>query len=299
MTFSQKRSDAIRAGLISEVRGESKVRRRWAANIGMITAGALVGAGVSTAAFAANSSPDKVPPEEHAVAAEALARETLESAMEQERQRAEASLSTAPEGHVPGAPLITLVGGPTSIVVEDKATIALDHIPDEATHVRASLTCIDGGRYSWGPNANGNNGSIGCSAGDGGYDDFALEETDGNLYFVAKSGKSASITLQYLNYVETAFGVNENGQTYGSYASGSARPDLTAVIYGNADGEHSIGYVRTVDLEAFSPDHPDQPSNPDEAIEWQAEIEEKYPNGWDIPVFEPDGVTQIGTFRTG
>lgn len=45
------------------------------------------------------------------------------------------------------------------------------------------------------------------------------------------------------------------------------------------------------------PDHPDLPSNPEEALRWQAERTAKYPNGWDIPVYESDGVTQIGLFH--
>ena len=32
---------------------------------------------------------------------------------------------------------------------------------------------------------------------------------------------------------------------------------------------------------------------------WQEERDKKYPNGWDIPVFESDGATQIGTFHVG
>jgi len=41
------------------------------------------------------------------------------------------------------------------------------------------------------------------------------------------------------------------------------------------------------------------PSSPAEAARWQRERDEKYPNGWDIPVYESDGTTRIGTFHIG
>jgi hypothetical protein len=31
----------------------------------------------------------------------------------------------------------------------------------------------------------------------------------------------------------------------------------------------------------------------------QAERDQKYPNGWDVPLYESDGETQIGTFHIG
>lgn len=34
-------------------------------------------------------------------------------------------------------------------------------------------------------------------------------------------------------------------------------------------------------------------------VKLQNERDQKYPNGWDIPVYESDGTTQIGTFHIG
>ena len=76
-------------------------------------------------------------------------------------------------------------------------------------------------------------------------------------------------------------------------------PDLVYVGGMTVDGRAIDGYAKASDLFAFSPDHPRNPANPDEALRWQAEREVKYPNGWDIPVYEKDGVTQIGTFHMG
>ena len=105
--------------------------------------------------------------------------------------------------------------------------------------------------------------------------------------------------MQYVHYQSTALAVNEAGQTYGVQVEDGPVPDLTSV-YGLApDGSYVVGYALTTDMMAFSPDRPGNPSSVEEAEQWQAERDEKYPNGWDIPVFESDGVTQIGVFHIG
>jgi hypothetical protein len=53
------------------------------------------------------------------------------------------------------------------------------------------------------------------------------------------------------------------------------------------------------DLTAFSPDHPGEPKNPEQALEWQNELAEIYPDGWTVPVYESDGETVIGKFQIG
>jgi hypothetical protein len=106
------------------------------------------------------------------------------------------------------------------------------------------------------------------------------------------------VAVQYVNYVQTALGVNARGETYG-VAGPAGEPDLVGVVGLDAAGVAVDGYARATDLNAFGPDWPDVPSNPTEAMEWQAERDRKYPDGWDIPVFESDGETRIGTFRVG
>jgi hypothetical protein len=34
-------------------------------------------------------------------------------------------------------------------------------------------------------------------------------------------------------------------------------------------------------------------------VRLQAERDQKYPDGWDVPVYESDGVTRIGSFHVG
>ena len=44
---------------------------------------------------------------------------------------------------------------------------------------------------------------------------------------------------------------------------------------------------------------PHQPANPEQALQWQQERDAKYPDGWDVPLFQSDGTTQIGVFHIG
>ena len=174
--------------------------------------------------------------------------------------------------------------------------------PAEATHVRVTITCLTAGTFWWGLDAGGNNPSVSCAASEGGSEtawyDFALDPTVDKLYVTAPEGGEAAVSVQYLTYLPTRFGVNENGQTYGTGAE-DATPDLILVIGTSPDGGEVEGYALATDLVAFSPDHPDHPANPEEALRWQQERDEKYPGGWDIPVYQSDGVTRIGTFHVG
>ena len=67
----------------------------------------------------------------------------------------------------------------------------------------------------------------------------------------------------------------------------------------NPNGTHVEAYARTSDLNAMSPEHPGEPTSPAQALEWQDERGNKYPNGWDVPAYESDGTTQVGTFHIG
>ncbi len=82
---------------------------------------------------------------------------------------------------------------------------------------------------------------------------------------------------------------NERGQTYGTpqeTAAGYHEPDLMRVIATNG----KTGYALSAELAG------PQPSTPEEALEWQAE---RGSESRTIPVYESDGVTQIGVFDVG
>ena len=80
--------------------------------------------------------------------------------------------------------------------------------------------------------------------------------------------------------------INEDGLTYGPERYGA---DL---IYVSTDDGKS-GYVYRTDLEKYT--MPDV-STPEEALEWQAEVERNNPDGVKLTVYKSDGKTEIGTF---
>lgn len=281
--FTPERSDAFRSALIDHVAATRPQRRRrglWAASLILI--GALSGAGVSAAAFAATGvlNPDypagqPVPEMPGAV--------------------------TAPAGTLPGAPLISLLGTPTSARFTEAAELPLNDRPAAATHLRVTLSPLTAGEVAWGTDASGNDPSSSFSTADvtsgiaTTWYDFPLDDTVDTLQLTPSSGFAGIVTLQYVNYVPTRLAVNANGETYGVEGGPDGVPDLIAVT--TTTGQE--GYARATDLNAFSPDHPGQPSTPDEAVTWQAERDQKYPNGWDIPVYNSDGTTTIGSHHVG
>jgi len=82
---------------------------------------------------------------------------------------------------------------------------------------------------------------------------------------------------------------NERGQTYGTpqeTAAGYHEPDLMRVLATNG----KTGYALSTDLAG------PEPSTPEEALVWQAE---RGSEPRTIPVYESDGLTQIGVFDVG
>jgi len=79
--------------------------------------------------------------------------------------------------------------------------------------------------------------------------------------------------------------INARGQTYG-VAVGNAEADLMGAVATN----QKVGYVDRKELNG------PKPSSPEEALRWQAE---QAGRSRVIPVYESDGVTQIGVFHIG
>jgi len=289
-SFSPERSAAIRAELVATAAHARPARRHGLWAVSLVLVGSLAGAGISTAAFAATGTFS-------AVATPAT------PAGQPVPELGEAV--TAPPGTVPGSPVISLLGNPRSVLVEGAVDIDLDQRPEDATHVRVTLTITAPGAINWGTDAGGNNPSSSASAADVaagttmGWYDFPLDDTTTRLYFTASGGATATATAQYLNYVPTRLGVNEHGDTFGVEGGPDGQPDLVLVSGLAGDGTMVEGYAWASELNAFSPDHPELPSNPEEALEWQAERDEQYPSGWDIRIYESDGRTDIGSFHIG
>ena len=281
-TFSEHRSDAIRTILEAQVTTDGTQpwrRHRWLVAAALVVGGALAGTGVSAAAFAISTS-SSTEPDRTAVA--------------------------APPGVIPGQPIISVLGDPASQQTSGDTDIPLEAAPPAATHVRVTVVCLTPGATSWGFDPGGNNPSSSCdeadvlSASPGAWFDFPLSPTTTTLFLRSSADTRVVVTYQYLNYVPTALGVNDRGETYGASAHDSGQqPDLVAVSGLSPTGEPVDGYVRASELDSFGPDWPDQPSTPDEALEWQAQRDESYPHGWDLTVYASDGTTVIGTFHVG
>lgn len=204
----------------------------------------------------------------------------------------------APAGVIPEAPIISLLGAPTSQPVTGDADIALGTPPTGATHVRVIITCLTAGATNWGFDAGGNNPSFSCSGADVDgltYVDFEIEGP--TLFIRSNDDVRTFVTIQFLNLVETVWGVNARGETYGTPKNGG-EPDLIFAM-GLSGSIEVSGYVRRTELNAFGPDWPRDPNSPTEALAWQEERDAKYPHGWDIPLYESDGLTQIGVFHVG
>jgi hypothetical protein len=252
----------------------------WAA--GLVAVGAIAGAGVSAAAFAATDNWPSPGPETHPVGNGIVIEHPAGQPTPALTDRV-----VAPEGVIPGLPVITVVGDPTSLTVTSPVELPLTDRPTEATHVRVTITCLTTGTITWGTDPSGNNPSSSCTASDGrsasgtAWLDIPLDESPTTLFVNPEGQATASVTMQYVNYIPTLFGVNEHGETYGSGVSDQGIPDLILVETTTTDGKVVPGYVRATDL---LPDHARQPSDQ---------------GGWDIPIFETDGTTQIGTFHVG
>lgn len=282
-SFTPERSDAIRTLLVQQVAVRPERRRPRALVLAvLVVAGALGGAGVSTAAFAATGA--FAPAGDPAGSAEAV---------------------PAPPGTTPGAPIVSTLGKPVALAITEATDLPLDDRPSGATHVRVAVVALSAGGLELGTDAAGNNPRMSFGSADigtrsaGGWYDVPLDAAAPVLHLRPGGGFTGTVSLQYLTYVPTHLGVNARGETYGAAGGPDGAPDLVAVIGRAPDGSEVEGYARATDLDAFSPDHPDQPANPDEALERQERRDADYPGGWDVPVFESDGVTEIGTFHIG
>lgn len=282
--FDPVRLAGLRAGLVEQV--ATSPRRGlpvWAGFMTFAVAGALVGGAVSAAATGiiptAPSSPQASP-------------FTIGSA---------AGLKGVPPlpGTQPGMPIVSLLGGGMSLRADSSMTVRLTDIPATATDVRVGVTCVSAGRLAWGTNPTGNNPSLTCASADVGtvsastFYDFSASGAD--ALYLDPTGEWI-VSYQYLRKVETAWGVNSHGQTYGVEKDGAGSPDLVAVVGHAADGAAVDGYAFAAALQ-WPGGH--EPTSPADAQQQQDAIAKKYPNGIPVPVYKSDGTTRIGTFTVG
>jgi hypothetical protein len=289
--FSPSRSAAIRDALVAKVEAPRRPHRAWMNVAVFALSGALVGGAVSGAAWAAGSRGAEAPP---AVAPTMVRDDGIEFIVGEGGRltqvgHAENTGVPAPEGIVPGAPIVSLLDGGGMTIVDDRRVVPLDDAPAAATHVRVMVTCDGAGGLSWGQDPEGHNPRLSCSVGDGpenSLSSFDFDLADGRVLYLAATSGTFTVSWQYLDLVETAWGVTATGESYGVAKADGRTPDLIAVTGRAPDGSPVLGYSRWAELEG------PMPANPEEAATWD-------PQPFDVPVYAPDGVTQIGVFTVG
>lgn len=280
--FSEARSAAIREGLVAEVETTPPRRslRGWRNFAVFALSGALVGGAVSGAAWAVRDAAE--PDGDRLVPAE--------TAHTEDGVAADAAVP-APEGTIPGMPIVSLLEGGASAVVGDPLAVSLESAPRGTTHVRVTVQCLTAGTLYWGQDPGGNNPSMSCGDADAGapsstsWYDFDLAEGRA-LYLSPESGRFA-VSWQYLNLVPTAWGMTASGQSYGVALPDGRVPDLVAVIGVAPDGSRVEGYASSTALESGP-----RPRTPEEAATWKSQ-------SFEVPVYASDGVTQLGVFHVG
>lgn len=279
-TFSEQRSAAIQVGLERVVdHREAPSRRRlpWVGVTAIALASALAGGALSTAVAGGLNPPIST------VSPITNPDGTVQSGNPG---------VPAPTGVQPGAPIISLLGTSVSQAVNGSQEIQLSP-PEGATHARVTLNCTTAGTLSWGLDAGGNNPSSTCYSSDVGQSqsqmDFDL--SNGNILYVAAADEAqAIVTVQFINQVETAWGVNSRGETFGATKPGFGEPNLVAVVATNGQA----GYVNAEELaEADGSAAAETFDSPEDALEWQDSMRGQ---SIDIPVYESDGTTVVGEF---
>ncbi len=272
--FSPERLEAIRAGLMSTVRAERWCRLPICAAVAtFVAAGALTGGAVSAAAIGVQSTHQVAP----------------------FRIGSTAGLRGVPAlpGTIPGTPIVATLGSARSSEITSSGSVELASAPSGATDIRVSVTCLSPGHISWGTGQG--NPSVSCAESDIGsisaasYLDGQIQTGADRLEVMATG--DWILTYQYLRKVETAWGVNSHGQTFGVEKPDAGSPDLVSVDGVDASGHLVHGYALASQLQ--NPPGQVQPTSPREARTGTPNARTQ------IPVYKSNGQTLIGEFDVG
>jgi hypothetical protein len=204
----------------------------------------------------------------------------------------------SPDDVQPGGTRTTPLGDPMVFTKTGSKTVLIPEPPPGATAVSVSVLCLSAGTlyYPDGASTVCGPGDVAAADADPRDDNYYLlmltnhravgfPRTDGRtLAFTTTPGMSWKLSATYVHTEQLPWAVNAHGQTYG-VENDHGTPDLVAVIATNG----RTGYSYATDLNGA------QPTSPAEA---QA-LNDAYPDGRDIPVYESDGRTQIGIFHIG
>lgn len=285
-TIDPRRSGAIREVLVDYVRDHPARRRPVTWGVGLVLVGAIAGVGGAAGAVAVTSLLAPGPQQPSGQPSPALPAEVK-----------------APEGTIPGAPVIETVGDPITVTVDTATAVPLTGRPESATHARVTITpaapVTDAGSLVFGTDPGGNNPSFSWTLDDveAGTNldtnfDFPLDSSVTTLY-LEPSGFEWLVTIQYVIHVPTEFGVNAEGDSYGISGDERGEPTLIAAVTTNG----KEGYVYRQDLEdADGTTAMKSFKSPDDALAWQ---EAHAGEVITIPVYEADGKTKVGKFEIG
>jgi hypothetical protein len=188
-------------------------------------------------------------------------------------------------GITPGSHIVSELGGAVSESNTGTATVELGERPSTANAVQFTITCTSAGAFevsyadTYGPSGTSWVCSDTPDLSEGtvpvGHTVTLAEQplAEGETSFVVTTdpGTTWNVVAQYANSVTTDWGVNANGQTYGT-PNENGSPDLTAAQATNGE----VGYI-----------YSDQQMNDTQQAPHT------------LPVYESDGVTVIGEFPIG
>jgi len=179
----------------------------------------------------------------------------------------------------PGSPLVQPLAGTVTVEGVGTQIVDLGVAPPGTTAIEVGLTCLTPGTFTGADGA-----SLSCGPSDAGRATatWRLPASPGTTGTTidAGPGERWRVTGAYSAVTTTEWGVNADGLTYG-VANGRGTPDLLAVIATNG----ADGYVYSRDL-----------TTPDPAGLQTGTFERRR---LVLPVFEPDGKTQVGEFNVG
>ncbi len=190
---------------------------------------------------------------------------------------------------LPGGTQTTTLASPVTVVRSGTATVELGVRPAGVTSVAVEVSCLTAGRIDW-PDSSGMvcSADDAASAGSPATNVLSLADGQHSLTFTASPEVTWRLTATYATSTETAWKINDKGETYGVVNS-HGEPTLIAVVATNGQQ----GYTYGTDLaNAGGP----PPTSPDEAV---ARSKANQGKTFSVPVYESDGRTQIGVFTVG
>jgi hypothetical protein len=193
---------------------------------------------------------------------------------------------------LPGATTAIDLSEPVTVTSTGTSTVDLGSRPDGATAANVSVVCLTAGRivYPDGASAVCDEPASRSEIPDPRSANYGLIDLDPgqtSLTFRAKADVGWKVVANYVRTETSEWGVNAKGETFGVQRHGKS-PDLIAVY--TTDGKQGYAYVK--DLDGRWP----VPTSPADAVAQQEASEGELPS---VPVYESDGETVIGEYRTG